>query len=68
MYHKKNLAWSLAGVGRDALQFDSSLNREGLGQSVEPTLEKSDNLGTKSRRKRLWDYLGGRRSKQTRGI
>ena len=36
MYHKKNLAWSLAGVGRDALQFDSSLNREGLhvGQSV----------------------------------
>ena len=32
------------------------------------TLEKSDSLGTKSRRKRLWDYLGGRRSKQTRGI
>ena len=31
--------------------------------SSEPTLEKSDSLGTKSRRKRLWDYLGGRRSK-----
>ena len=31
-----------------------------------PTLEKSDSLGTKSRRKQLWDYLGGRRSKQTR--
>ena len=29
-------------------------------------MEKSDSLGTKSRRKRLWDYLGGRRSKQTR--
>ena len=26
----------------------------------------SDSLGTKSRRKRLWDYLGGRGSKQTR--
>ena len=31
-----------------------------------PTLEKSDSLGTKSRRKQLCDYLGGRRSKQTR--
>ena len=30
------------------------------------TLEKSDSLGRKSRRKRLWDYLGERRSKQTR--
>ena len=40
-----------------------------LGQlAKQPTLEKSDSLGTKSRRKRLWDYLGGRRSKQTRGI
>ena len=29
-------------------------------------MEKGDNLGTKSRGKRLWDYLGGRRSKQTR--
>ena len=29
-------------------------------------MEKSDSLGTKSRRKRLWDYLGGRSSKQTR--
>ena len=29
-------------------------------------MEKSDSLGTKSRRKPLWDYLGGRRSKQTR--
>ena len=28
-------------------------------------LEESDSLGTKSRRKWLWDYLGGRRSKQT---
>ena len=28
-------------------------------------LEKSDSLGMKSRRKRLWDYLGGRRVKQT---
>ena len=36
--------------------------------SQQPTLEKSDSLGTKSRRKLLWDYLGGRRSKQTRGI
>ena len=26
-------------------------------------MEKSDSLGTKSGRKRLWDYLGGRRSK-----
>ena len=33
---------------------------------VQPTLEKSDSLGTKQRRKRLWDYLGRRRSKQTR--
>ena len=33
-----------------------------------PTLEKSDSLGTKSPRKRLWEYLGGLRSKQTRGI
>ena len=37
-------------------------------QFLQPTLEKSDSLGTKSRRKRLWDYSGGRRSKQTRGI
>ena len=29
------------------------------------TLEKSNSLGTKSRRKRLWDNLGERRSKQT---
>ena len=29
-------------------------------------MEKSDSLGTKSHRKPLWDYLGGRRSKQTR--
>ena len=29
-------------------------------------MEKGDSLGTKSRGKRLWDYLGGRRSKQTR--
>ena len=29
-------------------------------------MEKSNSLGTKSRRKRLWDYLGGRSSKQTR--
>ena len=38
----------------------------GSGNEIErihkPTLEKSDSLGTKSRRKRLWDYLGGRRS------
>ena len=34
--------------------------------SYELTLEKSYSLGTKSHRKRLWDYLGGRRSKQTR--
>ena len=27
--------------------------------SLKLTLEKSDSLGTKSRRKRLWDYLGG---------
>ena len=27
---------------------------------------KSDSLGTKSRRNWLWDYLGGRRLKQTR--
>ena len=27
-------------------------------------MEKSDSLGTKSRRKRLWDYLGGRKSNQ----
>ena len=26
-------------------------------------MEKSGSLGTKSRRKRLWDYLGGHRSK-----
>ena len=35
---------------------------------LQPTLEKSDSLGTKSHRKRLWDYMGARRSKQTRGI
>ena len=34
-------------------------------ETTKLTLEKSDSLGTKSRRKRLWDYLGGRRSKQT---
>ena len=39
---------------------------QALGKQL--TLEKSDSLGTKSRHKRLWDYLGGRRSKQTRGI
>ena len=33
---------------------------------IKPTLEKSDSLGTKSRRKRLWDYLRGRRSKHIR--
>ena len=29
-------------------------------------MEKSDSLGTKLRRKRLWDYLGGHELKQTR--
>ena len=32
------------------------------------SLEKSDSLGTKSRRKRLWDYLGGRRSNLVRNV
>ena len=45
-----------SGVGRG--QFDAGVNG----------LKKSDRLGTKSCHKRLWDYLGGRRSKQTRGI
>ena len=31
----------------------------------ELNLEKKDSLGMNSCRKRLWDYLGGRRSKQT---
>ena len=31
-------------------------------------MEKSDSLGTKLRRKRLWDYLGGRKLKQTRNL
>ena len=31
--------------------------------AIQLTLEKSDSLGTKSRRKRLRDYLGGRGTK-----
>ena len=66
-FHQSEIAQG--PINNDLLSKDSSISSRSttLLRLVSLYTIAHDSLGTKSRRKRLWDYLGGPRSKQTRG-
>ena len=62
---KNNVLKTVSQYDKYVLSYNT-LKKFQCSRELQFTLEKSDSLGTKSRRKRLWHYLGGCRSKQTR--